>query len=105
MPRGTKKLIAKAPKEMMQAELDGIAALSAWLDAKLGRGAYLSKCTGMHPSSITRMRSGATRITSEAAILIEINTNRALRAEALCPSMADPLRMYKGELPLPGIVE
>jgi hypothetical protein len=63
MPRGTKKLIAKAPKEMMQAELDGIAALSAWLDAKLGRGAYLSKCTGMHPSSITRMRSGATRIT------------------------------------------
>lgn len=95
MPRATRRKFDKSP-DLVQAERDGAAALNAWLSAKPGRGAYLSRRTGMLPATISRMKWGTIAITAEAAILIELATGRALWAETLCPSMALLLRMYRG---------
>jgi hypothetical protein len=100
MPRPTRRKQTKS-NELRKAEVDAADALNAWLSEKPGRGAYLSRRTGMLEASISRMKSGHIFISMEAAVLIEMGTDRALLAENLCPSMALMLRMYRGAEPIP----
>jgi hypothetical protein len=102
MPRGTKKLIPlDKPSTLKQREKDGLAAFAAWMGAKSGRGAWLAARTGMNVASISRMKSGLTRITMEAAILIELGTDRALKAEQLCPAQAMLIALFRGQEDVP----
>jgi hypothetical protein len=94
MPRPTRRKQTKS-NELRKAEVDAADALSAWLSVKQGRGAYLSRRTGMLEASISRMKSGHIFISMEAAVLIEIGTDRALLAEQLCPSMAMVIRKFR----------
>lgn len=95
MPRPKNKAPAPKSRKLIQAEIDGVAALHSWLGAKPGRATYLAKRTGINTASISRMKHGFTPITLEAAILIELGTAHALRAEQLCPSMAMLIRMFR----------
>lgn len=90
MPRRTIKPAVLTPEEIL-----GQLYLESWLESKTGRGAYLSRRTGMDVASISRMKNGFTRITLEAAILIELGTDRALKAEILCPSMAEVIKRFR----------
>jgi hypothetical protein len=90
MQRSTKRY-----PEQTQADIDGREALIAWLGAKTGRGAYLADRTGFDVATISRMKSGFTRITLEAAVLIELGTERALKAEILCPALAGVIKKFR----------
>jgi hypothetical protein len=94
MPFPRKNAVVKS-KKLQQAESDGIAALHAWLKAKPGRAAMVAKRTDMNPATLTRLSQGKAPILMEAAILIELATDRALLAEVLCPSMRYVLGIFR----------
>jgi hypothetical protein len=94
MPFPRKNAVVKS-KKLKQAESDGVAALYAYLKAKPGRAAMVARRTEMNPATITRLSHDKAPILMEAAILIELATDRALLAETLCPSMRHVLGIFR----------
>jgi DNA-binding transcriptional regulator YdaS (Cro superfamily) len=91
-----KPKINPAPKDsdLAEAENQASAALALYLRSLVGRHTATARATGIHPPSLTRMSQGKQPITLDAAVLLDVASGGALRAEVLCPSRAKVLAEF-----------
>lgn len=93
MPRSAikQRLGVTKTAELLEAEQAGRVMLNSYTRAKQGNQTVLARKTDLLPGTISKMCSGGTQISMEAAILIEVATEGALRTEQLCPGRAELL--------------
>lgn len=92
MPKSsTRNRVPKSEQQLLE-EKAGRQALRSWLKEETGRQARICKSSGILPAVMSHMANKETHINLEAAILIEVASEGALKAEVLCPSRAEVLK-------------
>lgn len=91
MPRsGVDNTLIKTPA-MLEADERGRLALVAYCGKRRGQQARLCMATGIDKGALSKMCGGGYGIGLEVALILEVATAGALKAEVLCPSRANLL--------------
>lgn len=92
----TKEAFEKGPDQ------DGQAILHSYFRAGIGRQKETAAASGILASTLSSMAHGRIPITLESAVLIDVATEGAVRAQSLCPTRAEALnqflRLHAGEV-------
>lgn len=88
---------SRAPKtpEVESKEREGKLVLRAYLRAEPGRQMDMSQRTGILQSVLSKMANQESyALNLDSAVLIEVATEGAIRAEVLCPTRAEVLGQF-----------
>jgi DNA-binding transcriptional regulator YdaS (Cro superfamily) len=94
MPKSSTNNYMPKPPELVAAEEAGRMALRTYCRAEPGRAANIARYTGLLPAVLSRMANKDTHINLEAAVMIDVATDGAVRAEVLCPGRAELLGQF-----------
>lgn len=83
--------------ELLAAEKAAADLLQAFNRAARGNAAMLARTTGIKPSDISKLaaQKSPRAFSMEQAILLDLATDGALKAEKLCPAQAAQIRAFR----------